>query len=47
MGSGMILKASVLRHVRYTFPREGEIGMMSKQMKKLDKYHFEMVHLDT
>ena len=38
---------SVLCHVRHTFLREGEIGVMRKQVKKLDKNHLEMVHLDT
>jgi hypothetical protein len=38
---------SVLRHVRHTFLCEGEIGMMRKKVKKLDKNHLEMVHLDT
>jgi hypothetical protein len=27
--------------------REGEIGMMREQVKKLDKNHLEMIHLDT
>jgi hypothetical protein len=38
---------SVLCHVGHTFLREGEVGMMSKQMKKLDKNHFEIIHLGT
>jgi len=38
---------SVLRHVPHTFLCEGEIGMMRKQVKKLDKNHLEIVHLDT
>lgn len=38
---------SVLRHVWHTFLREGEIGMMCKKVKKLDKNHLEVAHLDT
>jgi hypothetical protein len=38
---------SVLRHVGYTFLCDGEIGMMRKQVEKLDKNHLEIVHLDT
>lgn len=44
---GGVWETSILRHVRYTFLGESEIGMMRKQMKKLDKNHLEMVHLDT
>jgi hypothetical protein len=40
-------ETNVLRHVRHTFLCDGEIGMMRKQVKKLDKNHLEMVHLDT
>jgi hypothetical protein len=42
-----VRKTSVLCHIGHTFLREGEVGMVSKQMKKLDKNHFEIIHLGT
>jgi hypothetical protein len=38
---------NALCHVGYTFLCDGEIGMMRKQVEKLDKNHLEIVHLDT
>jgi hypothetical protein len=34
-------------HVGYAFLCDGKIGMMRKQVEKLDKNHLEIVHLDT
>jgi hypothetical protein len=43
---GESTEVSVLSHVRHTVLRKGEIGVMSKQMKELDKNHFKIVQLD-